>query len=666
MNYREKGQNFCNEINNLLTSNNIKAAFVTGGGYAYDSTKYQRNDNKGDFDFMIIYENPDNLAQIFELLKKSNFQFEDKYLSLDLELLKNNKIDIIRLCGNYLGTKSTINLVPKKLVGRISNFEENLIIKKIAHGRNTSLFFAYGSDNSRIITNFISPSFATDDNQDHYIHLDYSFVKEGSNIYLGILSDAILKGFNENYDSINFKSLRKKFIKNIHSFFIDNNIDSSCFINIFANNQYFPEYLKQNLLSEFNSYGVISGKIEKVKNLNPIIFTIDFDINYPSKPFNFINNKPLKTKFDLYINKMQNNEYDRQYLLDALGKFFGYLLSSNHGIQKYNGSIIDKIQVYGVNDLYLPDYEKYSLESIIKAIINDLKNNSEIYNDILIKNYLIISIRFLEIITKKTLEKILEETGINKEIFNSEIDPEMNINIIKNLNSFNEIGIYHNYSSKVMPKYTANEAKFIESIVNNKQAKVLDIMCGYGRLANALVQNGFEDVTGIDTERYDFLGIPKDFKFISGDFLTHKFRKKYDIAYSLYNCYYDNEELVKNINKTYNILDNKGTLIIDFFNKEWRDTIAPEFYKVLYEDNDYKLIVRRTYDNSTGHETSYYELYHKGIIVKSWMFIQKFFNLSEVTNLIDSSEWNYSLFNSSNLTTRTNEQKNIMVLRKKR
>ena len=665
MKYRNKGKLFCDEINNLLSTNGFKMAFVTGGGYAYDSVKYQEDNKKGDFDFMIVYDDPEELPRLIELLKKSQFDFEDKYLNLDMNLLLNNTIDIIRLSGKYLDTKSTINLVPKKTIERISNFENDMIIKKIAHNRNTSLFFAYGSDNSRKITNFISPSFVTEDGEDHYIHLDFSSTIENGNIYLGILADAILKGFNENYDAIDFKSLRKKFIENIHKFFVDNNIDSSCYINLFANNNYFPDYLKEQLLTEFSSFGKINGNISRSKTLKPIVFTTKVDVGYPSDPFNFINNKPFKTDFNSYISEMQNNEYDRQYLLDALGKFFGYLSSSKLGNEEYKGSILDKISVYGVNDLYLPDYEKYSLSSIIKAIIKDLQVNSEKLNNELIRNYLIISIEFLEKVTNKKSAEIMHDENINSSIFNPTLDPKMQIDVIKKLNSFNEIGTYHNYSSKVMPKYTIQEANFLNEIFENKNGKVLDIMCGYGRLANALVSNGYSDVTGIDAEKYDFLGIPKDFKYINDEFLKHRFTDNYDYAYSLYNCYGNIHELYNNIYKARDILNRNGILIVDFFNKEWRDSIEEGFYKELYKDDQYKLVIKRTYNKTTGDETTYYELYYLDHLIKSWQFTQKFFNQQEVTDIIDSSDWSCSLYNSSGLTTRTNEQKNIMIMRKK-
>ena len=664
--YREKGQLFCKEISTILNLNNLDVAFVTGGGFAYDSIKYQNNNNIGDFDFMIVYSEIRDIPKILYLLKNSNFIFEEKYLDLDLELLLNNKIDVIRLSGQYLDVKSTINLVPKKIVEKISNFERDFIIKKISHNRNTSLFFAYGSDNSRIITNFISPSFITEDGEDHYIHLDFSHTEKNGNIYLGILADAILKGFNMNYDTIGFNDIRKKFIKNIHKFFSNNNIDSSNYINLFSNNNYFPKYLKKKLLNEFNSLGIIIGKKDKVKNLEPIIFTTDFNINYKKNAFNFINNKSFKTRFDLYIRTMQNNEYDRQYLLDSIGKFFGYLLSSKMGNEKYQGSIMDKILVYGVNDLYLPDFDKYSIESIIESIIVDIKNNREKYNNELIKNYLIICTKFLEKITKESLDNILLRENINNSIFNKQLDKKINIEVINRLNNFNEIGTYHTYSSEVMPKYTVNEAKLIESIFNDKNARILDIMCGYGRLANQLVNDGYRNITGIDSEEYDFLGMPKDFIFINDDFLTYKFKDGYDCAYSLYNCYSNIDELLRNIEKTYSILVKDGLFIIDFFNKSWRDLIEPKFFKELYKDNIFSLVVKRNYDSTTGDEITKYELYNNYVIHKTWEFKQRFFDITDVIKRINMNKWELSLNNSSELSTRSNEQKSILLLRKKK
>ena len=667
MNYREYGKKFCKEINELLESKRITASFITGGGYAYDSTKYSQNDKVGDFDFMIVYDDYETLTSVISELKKTNFKFEEKYLDLDLSLLNNESIDIIRLSGNYNGIKSTINLVPISLVKRICNFENEIVIKKIAHNRNTSLFFAYGSDNSRIVVNFISPSFVTDDGEDHYVHLDFSYIEKNNNIYLGILADAILKGFNNNYDALNFKSMRENFIKNIYTYFEKNEINSKSYLKLFANNSYFPEYLKNTLLNEFEQYGIIKGENKEVNNNEPIVFTTAFDIDFERKPFNFINNKKYNMSFSQYIEKMQDTEYDRQYLLDALGKFFGYLISSKHEIKELNCTdIFEKIDVYGTNDLYLKNAEEYSINSIIDSFIKSLLKNREKFNHELINNFLMISVKFLSYLNKEEVANILSKYDIDNLFGEALSDKKINIDIITKLDSFNEIGTYHNFTSKVMPNYTSNECQFLNEKFNGENEKqILDIMCGYGRIANELKKMNYKKIYGIDNEEYKFLKVPKDFTFIKDDYLKHSFNQLFDFAYSLYNCYDSNEYLEKIISKTYSILNDGGLFIMDCFNKEWRDEINPKFEKVLYKDDIYTLVVKRDYNKNSGNETTWYELYYKSSKIKKYEYVQKFFSLDEIYEFIDTNKWESEFSDSLSLHSRTNSQKHIMVLRKK-
>lgn len=667
MKYREKGDRFCEEINQLLKQKCPKTAFVTGGGYAYDSIKYYDDNTSGDFDFMIIYDEEADLTKLIQELKHTNFSFEDKYLDLDLKLLEKGDVDIIRLSGNYIGTKSTINLVPLSLVKEICELNKERIIKKIAHNRNTSLFFAYGSDNTRITVNFISPSFVTPDNEDHYIHLDFSSLEKDNNIYLGILSDAILKGFNKNYDNVGFSELRQKLINNINNYFKNNNIKVEHFLNMFSNNAYFPEHLKEQLLEEFKKYGVPKGIDKKRKNNYPIIFSTTFNSEYEKKPFNFINNKKYNMRFVDYIKKMQNNEYDRQYLLDAIGKFYGYLISSEHENRVYEESdILQKMEIYGTNDIFLPQASNYSVESIIETIIKNLKKEKDSYNNELIKQFLLISTKFLSLQTSANYECLLRKYDLSN-LINETVDSEkIELQTIKKLSNFNEIGTYHNLTSEVMPGYTNVECEFLNSrLENDKSKKILDIMCGYGRLANKLKERGYKNICGIDNEEYNVFNIPKDFTYICDDFINHKFDDKFDFAYSLYNCYDSNDYLYNVIMKANSVLNPNGELVIDCFNKKWRDSIDPFFEKVLYKDDNYKLVVNREYDKTKGQETTRYTLYYKNIIVKTYEFKQKFFSKDDVLSVVDSTSWDYELHDSSVLHSRTNNQKHVMVLRRK-
>ena len=102
-------------------------------------------------------------------------------------------------------------------------------------------------------------------------------------------------------------------LKNINEFFVINGIDNSLYLNLYANNRYFPDDLKKHLQDEFDSYGVNKYPIVQKQSSNiPIIVTSTKVSKYPTNSFNFVKNKPLKGRFIDYIELMQNSEYDRQ------------------------------------------------------------------------------------------------------------------------------------------------------------------------------------------------------------------------------------------------------------------------------------------------------------------------------------------------------------------
>ena len=667
MNYREKGNLFCEEINELLKKINKHTAFVTGGGFAYNSIKYNNSEKKGDYDFMIVYENKEDVKSIIEELLKSNFKFEKKYLSLDNELLENDEVDIIRLSGSYLETKSTINLVPISLIKKLSNLENNIVIRKIAHNRNTGLFFAYGSDNDRIIINFLSPSFVTKDGEDHYIHLDFSNIVNNGNIYFGILSDAILKGFNDNYDTIGFKKERCKMLKNINEFFAINEIDNSLYLNLYANNRYFPDGLKKHLQDEFDSYGINKYSIVQKQSSNiPIIVTSKKVSKYPMNSFNFVKNKPLKGRFIDYIELMQNSEYDRQYLIDSLAKFFGYILFNNDksNLTLKGKHIVPNLVVYGNNDLYMDNIDKYSIDSILEQFINDLVIYKDKLNSILYKNYLLMILNFISFYKKESIYKVAKDFSINlDELLRQPLKEKITADVLNKVNDFESIGMYHNYTSSVMPTYTKVECDFLEQLFSQKDKPVLDVMCGYGRIANELANRNYTNLYGIDMNDYKFLNIDKDFRFIKENIFSFNSDIMFKYLYSFYNCYSNKNELLKLISKLKTLSLPDSTIVIDAFNKEWRDSIEPTFYKLLFDNGKTKLEIKRNYDNQTGIETTRYIKTNENGTQKFYDFSQKFFDEKELIE-VSSGFPDFDIISSEKLHSRKNSQKKVLILKR--
>ena len=81
-------------------------------------------------------------------------------------------------------------------------------------------------------------------------------------------------------------------------------------------------------------------------------------------------------------------------------------------------------------------------------------------------------------------------------------------------------------------------------------------------------------------------------------------------------------------------------------------------------DENYKLIIRRDFDFKTGNELTVYELYRENIKIKDFTFVQKFFEIDDILDILDN-KWSYNLANSNDSQTRNNSQKHIMILRKK-
>ena len=222
--YYDVGKKLNKLIDSSLSNANIKGAFVTGGGFAYRSTKYSKDKEVGDFDFMIVFDGFEEISKINNVLQSIGFDCKNLHNVDDQEKYQNGMIDIIRLSGFFGGYKTTINLVPLSLVKTICDMSETRLIKKVAHGRNTGFFYAYGSSGVRQTVCMLCERVV--DDEIIFLHLDTTPFIHNKHLYLGILSDAILKGHEKHYDSIEFGKYRKMFIAKIKGYFLENNINS--------------------------------------------------------------------------------------------------------------------------------------------------------------------------------------------------------------------------------------------------------------------------------------------------------------------------------------------------------------------------------------------------------------------------------------------------------
>lgn len=230
-----------------------------------------------------------------------------------------------------------------------------------------------------------------------------------------------------------------------------------------------------------------------------------------------------------------------------------------------------------------------------------------------------------------------------------------------NANNFFEINMIKDFESKKMLQITDREVDFLQRIILNYDANILDVMCGYGRIGNRMHSLGYKNLSGVDMGNFDFIPEQKKFDFYNADFYNWHPLIVYDYCYSLYNSYNNYDEFLKTIERCKFMLKDNGILIIDIFNKEWRDKIDKYSYRVVSDAKDEKVELFRYYDGLN--EKSIYRISNnKG--VREFPYSQCVITKDRLLEIIPN-EWDITITDSSIEKTREDEQKNILILRKK-
>lgn len=229
-------------------------------------------------------------------------------------------------------------------------------------------------------------------------------------------------------------------------------------------------------------------------------------------------------------------------------------------------------------------------------------------------------------------------------------------------NNFFEINMIKDFNSKKMKSITKQEAIFIDRVIHSQTAFGLDVMCGYGRIANELFELGYTNIEGVDIGNFDFINEKKTFHFHNQDVYLWSPDKKYDFCYSLYNSYTSQKQFKNTIDKCCSLVNEKGVVIIDVFNKEWRDSINADSYRMIHNDNLITVELTRHYDGNV--ETSIYKVFDKiNGKIKEFSLSQCFLSCRELSCMIPEG-FSYYVTDSSIEKTRDDNQKNILILKK--
>lgn len=227
--------------------------------------------------------------------------------------------------------------------------------------------------------------------------------------------------------------------------------------------------------------------------------------------------------------------------------------------------------------------------------------------------------------------------------------------------NFFEANMIKDFNSKKFKKITLNEIQMLRRYILKLDAYILDVMCGYGRLGNELYKSGYKNLHGIDIDNTSLISEKRLFKFYNADFYNWESTFLYDCCYSLYNSYNSCQSFLNTINKCGLLLKKDGILIIDVFNKEWRDKLPNVTYRIIKNDSEEKVELFRYYDGE--YEKSIYRITNNSEI-KEFSYSQCVISKEKLLKLIPDC-WDATITDSSVENTREDNQKNILILRKK-
>ena len=128
----------------------------------------------------------------------------------------------------------------------------------------------------------------------------------------------------------------------------------------------------------------------------------------------------------------------------------------------------------------------------------------------------------------------------------------------------------------------AEAEKLVDLIIKNinlePQSSLLDMACGAGRHAIVFAKMGF-NVTAVDLSQRLLSEAKKNafnaeviIDFVLSDIMDYKVSKKFDLAVNLFTSigyFEDDEENYAVIKKAYNMLNESGYFILDYFNKDF-------------------------------------------------------------------------------------------------
>lgn len=166
------------------------------------------------------------------------------------------------------------------------------------------------------------------------------------------------------------------------------------------------------------------------------------------------------------------------------------------------------------------------------------------------------------------------------------------------------------------------QVDFIESVLKpEKNAKILDLPCGYGRHSILLAERGY-NVTGIDFKE-EFINIAKEnakhldnVNFIVNDMRKINYENEFDFVMNIFTSfgYFSEKENIEVLRSMVKALKKGGKIIIETINREWALKNIGKISRswLVYPEDNITFLASNTFNIITGRMLSEQIIIDKG------------------------------------------------------
>jgi ubiquinone/menaquinone biosynthesis C-methylase UbiE len=195
---------------------------------------------------------------------------------------------------------------------------------------------------------------------------------------------------------------------------------------------------------------------------------------------------------------------------------------------------------------------------------------------------------------------------------------------------------------------TEKEVNFVKDTLNcPKNAKILDLCCGYGRHTYLLAKSGNYHMTGLDLSDH-YLDIAKTkfshphVTYVKGDMRNIPYENNFDAVINLFTSFgffdrdEENETVIKQVHKA---LKPGGLFLLDYENKfyfVYNDVFRKERYWQKVSDDKY-LLFENEFDVENEKEIFKVHILEKGILKETSGYNIRLYSFPEIKEMLIGS-----------------------------